>query len=421
MFGICGVASFDKHETISHSLQERMRDAFVHRGPNSAGLHAKCEVGVPARRLSIIDFADSHQPLTNTPILNECHDHKIWIDLDNSPHVPLFVPIIEELTKRGYNLLLTARDNAQVLELLDYYQLKCRCYGRHYGKYKPVKVLGIGLRVLQLAPLILKEKPDFALSHGSRTQIMLSSLLRIPCLAMSDYEHASMAGFGFRPGWIMVPEVVPGNSRIDRNHTIRYPGIKEDVYVPRFRPTPGIRAKLGLSNDDLVVTIRPPASEAHYHNPASDELFRCVVEFLGQIDGLRMVLLPRYNTQAATLRHLWPDLFNSGKALIPEHAIDGLNLIWFSDFVVSGGGTMNREAAALGVPVYSIFLGKQGAVDRYLAECGRLILLESQNDLNMIRLVRRAPPANPDFSGNGVLTKIVDHVTATIEIACHAG
>src|SRR5579862_4496636 len=115
------------------------------------------------------------RPQMTASIVNGCHKHKIWIDLDNSPHVPLFVPIIEELTARGYDLLLTARDNAQVLELLEYYHLKCRCYGRHYGKYKPIKALGIGFRALQLAPLILREAPDFALSHGSRTQILLCS------------------------------------------------------------------------------------------------------------------------------------------------------------------------------------------------------------------------------------------------------
>jgi len=349
--------------------------------------------------------------------LNDCHKHKLWIDLDNSPHVPFFVPIIEELTKRGYNLLLTARDNAQVLELLDYYHLKCRHYGRHYGKYKVVKALGTGLRVLQLTPLILRERPDFALSHGSRTQIILSSLMGIPCLAMSDYEHASSAGF--QPDWIMVPEVVPDNGRMDRNHVIRYHGIKEDVYVPRFRPTPGIRAQLGLSEEDLVVTIRPPATEAHYHNPESDQLFRCVVEYLSQIAGVRIVLLPRYKTQGPLLRRLWPDLFSSGKALIPEHAVDGLNLMWFSDLVVSGGGTMNREAAALGVPVYSIFRGKQAAVDRYLAASGRLILLENPNDVKTIRLVHRNPSLKPTFSRASVLARIVENIASTVELACH--
>src|SRR5262245_3869329 len=109
-------------------------------------------------------------------MLTQSHNHKIWIDLDNSPHVPLFIPIIEELTDHGYKLLLTSRDTAQVLELLDRKRLYCRHYGRHYGKNKLFKVIGLGVRALQLAPLVLHERPDLALSHGSRSQIVLSSL-----------------------------------------------------------------------------------------------------------------------------------------------------------------------------------------------------------------------------------------------------
>src|SRR5262245_27746059 len=106
------------------------------------------------------------------------NNHKIWIDLDNSPHVPFFVPIIQELKRRGYDLLLTSRDSAQVRELLEYNDLACKSFGRHYGKNKVIKVLGIAGRALQLAPLVLRNKPDLALSHGSRSQIVLCSVLR---------------------------------------------------------------------------------------------------------------------------------------------------------------------------------------------------------------------------------------------------
>src|SRR5262249_16714046 len=149
-----------------------------------------------------------------------------------------------------------------------------------------------------------------------------------------------------------VPEVIAGDiSHMDPGRTLKYPGIKEDVYVPRFRPAAGLRRELGLSDDDLVATIRPPASDAHYHNHASDELFQAFVEFLGGVDGVRMVLLPRNKKQSSYVQQRWSHLFKSGKALIPARVVDGLNLIWFSDVVISAGGTMNREAAALGVPV----------------------------------------------------------------------
>src|SRR5213594_2434557 len=113
---------------------------------------------------------------------------KIWIDLDNSPHVPFFAPIIEELQKRNYSIMVTARDCFQVRELADLFQLNHKLIGRHSGKSKIHKVAGLCLRALQLIPTVLKEKPDLAVSHCSRSQLIASVCLRIPSLQMGDYE-----------------------------------------------------------------------------------------------------------------------------------------------------------------------------------------------------------------------------------------
>jgi predicted glycosyltransferase len=358
--------------------------------------------------------------VNSTRVVSASPKRKIWIDLDNSPHVPFFVPIIQELKNREYEVLLTSRDNAQVLELLAYYKLDCGHYGHHYGKYKPIKVLGLGLRMLQLAPLILRESPDLALSHGSRSQIVLSGLLRIPSIAIFDYEHTTMFAGSLGPKWLMTPEIVAGAMRNPKHaRLLKYPGIKEDVYVPGFHPIPGIREELGVADNQLMVTIRPPASDAHYHNPASDELFRLTVDYLSNRDNVRMIVLPRNKRQEDLLRHTWSHLFTSGKLRIPSHVVDGLNLIWFSDLVISGGGTMNREAAALGVPVYSIFRGKSGAVDRYLSANGRMVLLETPEDLKLIDLTRRVPGSIENLRSRPALSRIVQNVIDTLEIECH--
>jgi predicted glycosyltransferase len=91
--------------------------------------------------------------------------------------------------------------------------------------------------------------------------------------------------------------------------------------------------------------------------------------------------------------------------------------MWFSDLVISAGGTMNREAAALGIPVYSIFKGKSAAVDRYLAAIGKLVLLENKFDVNNIRLVRRESPLNPIFREQAALAAIVKNVTNVLELS----
>ena len=167
---------------------------------------------------------------------------RIWIDLDNSPHVPFFRPIIGELRERGYSLLPTARDAFQVSELTKLHQIQCRAIGRHYGKNKFMKVLGLVVRSAQLLPLIVREQPDIAVSHGSRAQTMVAKLLGIPSVVIADYEHAQHV---IHPDWVIVPEVISTEvaSQLAK-HVLKYPGIKEDVYVSNFRPDSAILAEL---------------------------------------------------------------------------------------------------------------------------------------------------------------------------------
>ena len=335
----------------------------------------------------------------------------IWIDLDNSPHVPFFRPIIQELEARGYSLLITARDCFQVCGLAEQLNLTCDAIGRHYGKNRAMKLLGLGIRTLQLLPKAFRARPRLAVSHGSRSQLIAAKLLGIPTLQILDYEFAK-GWILIRPSWAMTPDMIPDEAvKSDRRRILKYPGIKEDVYVPSFRPDAGIRRDLGISESDILVTLRPPASEAHYHSPDSDVLFNATVNYLGQFAETRMVVLPRTSRQGEAIRAQWPDLYSNGKLMIPSRVVDGLNLIWHSDLVISGGGTMNREAAALGVPVYSVFRGQTGAVDRFLEATGRLVMLESPSDLPTKLIVnRRNRAARPGSAGRTTLNVVTSHI-----------
>ena len=341
---------------------------------------------------------------------------KIWIDLDNSPHVPFFVPIMRELGRRGYSLFLTARDCFQVCGLADLFHLSYRRVGRHYGKNKVMKALGTSYRSLQLLPTALQVRPDLTISHGSRSQLLAAKIARLRSLIIDDYEFCKPMP-GLAPTWMLVPELISdSNVQSAVARILKYPGIKEDVYVPDFEPDPSIKAQLHLDDDSMVVTVRPPATEAHYHNPESEKLFDAVIDVLGHTDEAQIVLLPRNDKQAVSVRKSWPHLFSAGKILIPDRVIDGLNLIWYSDVVISGGGTMNREAAAMGVPVYSIFRGTIGAVDRYLTNEGRLVLLESIEDVRTkLILKRRSRPTHVETSTKGALESIVNHIAAIVE------
>ncbi len=344
------------------------------------------------------------------------HSKKIWIDLDNSPHVPFFKPIIEELEKRGYPLWITARNRFQVCALADQFRLKYKSVGHYYGKNKLIKAFWLALRALQLFPAVIGEKPELVLSHGSRSQSLVARALGITSVLIFDYEYSRNIPFIY-PKWAISPEIIPDNI-VNKKTTqlLKYTGIKEDVYVPYFRPNDSVINELGLSRDDLIITVRPPATEAHYFNPESESLFESAMEFLCKLESIQLVLLPRSEKQKGFVGKRWTSYIADRKIIIPKHAVDGLNLIWHSDLVISGGGTMNREAAALGVPVYSIFRGTIGAVDRYLSEKGRLVLIENRDQLySKIVLVRRNKSFRPACSDNLTLQQIVSHIVNIME------
>jgi predicted glycosyltransferase len=240
-------------------------------------------------------------------------------------------------------------------------------------------------------------------------------VLGIPSVTIGDYEFAKLFAI-VRPDWLIVPQVIPDDAvKGFKSRVLKYPGIKEEVYAPRFKPQGNIMQQLGLNDENLIVTIRPPATEAHYHVHESEELFDEVLDYLGDRTDVKIVLLPRNQRQADAIRASRPELFRSKKMIIPE-VVDGMSLIWHSDLVISGGGTMNREAAALGVPVYSIFRGKIGAVDRHLAANGRLTLIESREDVRRKLVLRhRHRRMEPTRTTSPTLEKVVEHIVSIVD------
>ena len=365
---------------------------------------------------STLELTDEMRPNPRTVASPPADRKKIWIDLDNSPHVPFFVPIIPELKSKGFEIFLTARDSYQVCELLKYYGVHARVIGKHYGKNKILKFLGTLWRAIALIFIVRKEKVDIALTHGSRGCLLASAVLGILNVTIMDYEHA--AKFVIGKMVVIYPEIIPvDGSLFPKIKFLKYPGIKEDVYLPSFRPDPQLRPRLGIAQDELLVTVRPPATEAHYHNPEAEGLLTATLEKFISISGARVLLLPRNKHQENELRVAWAEHIKSGKIVIPSQVENGLNIIWNSDLVVSGGGTMNREAAAMGVPVYSIFRGPIGAVDRFLSSEGRLILLESVGQVHTkIQAVRRIKEAvSLSHEKSPALETIISHVVEILE------
>lgn len=338
---------------------------------------------------------------------NENSNKTIWIDMDNSPHVPFFAPIIESLGELGYRIAISARNYSQTVQLAELYDLKYVAIGKHQGKNKLLKVIGLFYRAIQLIPFALKHKPVIAISHGSRAQMLAAHFLRIPVVLFIDYEYIQTIPF-VKPNILFLPQIISKNGLKNiAKEIIPYPGIKENLYVPSYKPNADIIKELNIDADKIIVTLRPPAHEAHYHNPESETLFDDIIKFLTEIESVQIIILPRDPKQKRSIEEDYKNYMTSKQIIIPVTVFNGLDLIWYSDLVISGGGTMNREAAALGVPVYSIFKGKIGDVDKYLAETNKLVLINNIDEIKSKIKIKKRNKRKPSNNINSITLKTI--------------
>jgi predicted glycosyltransferase len=318
---------------------------------------------------------------------------RVWIDLDNSPHVPLFAPLIRHLEAQGWHLVVTARDFAQTLDLVEQLGVKATAVGRHAGRNKIRKVANLPVRATQLVRTVLPFRPELALSHGSRTQTIAARMLRTPSVVMFDYEWTEMEIFKRLADHLVCPRAISPErleaAGIPAELVSFYDGFKEELYLPEFVPDPGFRASIGVGDDELLVTIRPPGLIGNYHDARSEAICRALIARVAAMPGVAAVILPKTAVERELVDAALPES-PVARIIVPERAIPGLQLLYSSDLAVSGGGTMNRESALLGVPTYSMFTGRRAAIDEELARQGRLAFLESEEDLDRIRFVRRA-------------------------------
>jgi predicted glycosyltransferase len=298
----------------------------------------------------------------------------IWIDLTNSPHVLVMRPVIETLRARGHEVLVTARDFAQTLGLLERFRLDHTAIGRHRGGKLAAKGLGLASRSGALVRWARGRRIDLALGHGSNDVSVAAKLLRIPSVTAFDYEWARQQhqiNCRLASG-IVVPDVIPFDRLAPYGATEdrlrRYEGLKEEYYLADFEPDTAVLHELGLDRDRPLAVVRTPPAVSLYHRFEAP-VFTDVLE---RLRGRQVVVLPRTERQRAELK----DHF-----IVPERAIDAQSLIAFADLMISAGGTMNREAVALGTPVWTTFEGRLGAVDEALIADGRLKRLTSAGDV----------------------------------------
>jgi predicted glycosyltransferase len=305
----------------------------------------------------------------------------IWVDLTNSPHVLVMRPLIAAMREDGHEVEVTARDFAQTLELCARFEISHTAIGRHRGGRLASKGLGLVSRSLALVRWARTRRFDLAMGHGSNDVSVAAALLGIPSATAFDYEWAEVQHqVNCRlVRAVVVPDAIPPERLYPygaKGKIRAYPGLKEEYYLSDFEPDAAVLGQLALETDRLLVIVRTPPEVSLYHR-FENPLFPRILARLAASDA-QTVVLPRTEAQREEIAQL-------GDFVVPERAVDAQSLVAYADLVVSAGGTMNREAVALGTPVYTTFEGRLGAVDEALLREGQLRKLDDPEQIELRR------------------------------------
>ncbi|NOR46112.1 MAG: DUF354 domain-containing protein [Candidatus Delongbacteria bacterium] len=309
----------------------------------------------------------------------------VWIDIDNSPHVQIFEHIIKELEKE-YTVYVTAREYNQTVGLLDLKGIKYKLVGKHPGKNLFNKYFFNLLRTFRLFIWGIGKNISLSVTHGARAGILASKLLGVRSIVMFDYEHVESFLFKKMSKYLLATSYLKKDDLLKlefpEDKLNFYPGLKENIYLPFFKEDPSIIERLGINTEKIVILLRPASEVSHYNLDVSYDLIGELFELLVSRDDVQVVFVPRYDSQ----KEKYAEYINNPKknVIVPKQVEEGLNLVFHSDLVISGGGTMNREAAAMNTPVYSIFQGKRPGVDTNLEKQGKLSFITSKEDLEKI-------------------------------------
>ena len=335
---------------------------------------------------------------------------RVWIDIANAPHATLFRPVVDELRRRGHEVVLTVWDRGQTRCLALATWPEAVVVGAA-GFRRPVAAKGTAIwaRARELARRLSTSRPDVAVGHNSYSQLVAARLLGVPSVTMMDYEHQPANHLAFRlANRVLVPDALDRRALrrfgVSEARLVGYPGLKEHIALAGFHATPHFRRDLGVGDDEPLVTVRPAPEGALYHraaNPLVDALLPRL-----ERSGATVLLSPRTAAQAAR--------FGATSSLrVLDEPVSGPDLLFHSDVVVGAGGTMTREAAVLGTRSYTAFRGPLGSVDQVLIRSGRLGVLRTPSDLPLSDIRRAPKPAHR--RDRAPVTRFVDLLLATAD------
>jgi uncharacterized protein len=316
---------------------------------------------------------------------------RVWVDLTNTAHVLVLRPLVELLEQRGHEVVVTARPLSHTVELLEDWGHPYTVVGSHGGASRFGKARAAASRVPRLLSFARGRRFGWALAHGSTDVPPVARLLGLPNTTMFDYEWAVLqhhvnCRLADR---VLVPQAIPPE-RLRRYGArppklVRYPGLKEEYYLAGWSPGEGVLDELELDAGRILCVVRTAPSYALYLGGAESALLPRVLRRLVADEQTQTVVLARNDEQRRAVEDLGLD-----RVVVPRRAVDGRSLVALADLLVSAGGTMNREAAVLGTPVWSIFEGRLGGVDELLLREGRLRLLDDPARIEPVKKPREA-------------------------------
>ncbi len=303
---------------------------------------------------------------------------KILFDLDNAPQIPAAIPIAEALAKMGHQVLFSVKNRSRAWELM-------QLHNRQFFKFKDSehshiagKAISTISRALSLTHLIKKHKITRAVGLGSRSLPIAAWMTGIPSITIIDYEWVNTTIYNKFSTTILLPEVITiqncEKANINTQKVKHFPGIRQNIYInskateeetERKIKTNHIIKQLNIDPTKTNILLRPPATKAHYHNTNTQLAYEKAINQLLKQKNTDLYCIARAKEKEPRIKQI-TQVFN------------GIELISSFSAIVGAGGTMTREAAALGIPSYTCFKGPMGMVDQYLINQQRLF--EPPND-----------------------------------------
>ena len=287
----------------------------------------------------------------------------IWIDITNTPHVNVLMPIYKHLAEKGHDLIITARDFSETIPLLRKYGIEPLILGSHHGKSRLRKTMGLLGRYWQL--LMRVPKFDVAFSLGGSYTAPIAWLRRKKSITFSDNDFTThkfitylFSSYFIFPAYLNYHEAKK-RFRLKDEQIKTFDGFKEDIYIADYKVDEYFLNQLPFKD---FITIRPENLKAAY---VPKDAVTIVPELFEIFKDQNILFLPRYEEEksmAAGYPNIW----------YPEGPLCGLDVCYYTKAMLTGAGTFAREAALLGVPAVSFFPRKEFlTVDVVLQEQGK--------------------------------------------------